>query len=138
MRYSKWLLAAAFLASGTPAHAQVSGIFLFGDSNVDSGRYLYLPEVKGNPATFATGGGFTTNPGPMWSVAFGSYFGLPVTPSDAPGGGNNYAAGGARVTFENPANMSGRPHRKSPPISPRPAASPTRIRFTSIPSASTI
>ena len=104
MRYSKWLLAAAFLASGTPVHAQVSGIFLFGDSNVDSGRYLYLPEVKGDPTTFATGGAYTTNPGPVWSVALGSRFGLSVTPSDAPGGGNNYAAGGARVSFENPAN----------------------------------
>ena len=100
MRYSKWLLAAAFLASGTPVHAQVSGIFLFGDSNVDSGRYLYLPEVKGDPSTFATGGAYTTNPGPVWSVALGSRFGLSVTPSDAPGGGNNYVAGGARVSFE--------------------------------------
>jgi outer membrane lipase/esterase len=102
MRYSKWLFAAALLLLGTPAHAQVSGIFFFGDSNVDSGRYLYLPEVKGNPATFATGGAYTTNPGPVWSVALGSYFGLAVTPSDAPTGGNNYAAGGARVSFENP------------------------------------
>jgi outer membrane lipase/esterase len=39
----------------------------------------------------------------MWSVALGSYLGFPVTPSDSPTGGNNYAAGGARVTFENPA-----------------------------------
>ena len=103
MRYSKWLVAAALLASGSYARAQVAGIFFFGDSNSDSGRYLNLPEVKGNPATFATGGAYTTNPGPVWSVALGSYFGLAVTPSDSPTGGNNYAAGGARVTFENPA-----------------------------------
>jgi len=51
MRYSKWFVAAALLICGSPAHAQVSGIFFFGDSNSDSGRYLYLPEVKGNPAT---------------------------------------------------------------------------------------
>jgi outer membrane lipase/esterase len=103
MKYSKWFLTAAFLASINPANAQFSGIVLFGDSNTDSGRYLYLPAVKGNPATFVSGGGYTTNPGPMWSVALGSYLGFPVTPSDSPTGGNNYAAGGARVTFENPA-----------------------------------
>src|SRR5579871_5992736 len=86
MRYLKWSLAAAFLASVTPAHAQFNGVVFFGDSNTDSGRYLYLPEVKGNPATFATFGGFTTNPGPMWSTALGCFFGLPVVPSDAPTG----------------------------------------------------
>ncbi len=103
MRYLKWFLAAGLLASAIPAHAQFSGVVFFGDSNSDSGRYLFLPEVKGNPATFATFGGYTTNPGPMWSVALGSFFGFPVVPSDSPSGGNNFAAGGARVTFENPA-----------------------------------
>jgi outer membrane lipase/esterase len=102
MRYLKWVLTAAFLVSINPAHAQFSGIVFFGDSNTDSGRYLYLPEVKGNPATLATFGGFTTNPGPMWSTALGSFFGFPVTPSDSPNGGNNFAAGGARVTFQDP------------------------------------
>jgi outer membrane lipase/esterase len=104
MRLLKWLFAAALLASVNPANAQFNGIVFLGDSNTDSGRYLYLPEVKGNPATFATFGGFTTNPGPMWSTAIGSFFGLPVAPSDSPAGGNNFAAGGARVSFENPAN----------------------------------
>jgi len=103
MRHLKWIFAAGFLTSVTPANAQFNGIVFFGDSNTDSGRYLYLPEVKGNPATFAAFGGFTTNPGPMWSTALGSFFGLPVVPSDAPTGGNNFAAGGARVTFQDPA-----------------------------------
>jgi outer membrane lipase/esterase len=102
MRHLKWFLAAAFLASIAPAHAQFSGIVFFGDSNTDSGRYLYLPEVKGDPTTFAAFGGYTTNPGPMWSTALGSFFGFPVTPSDSPTGGNNYAGGGARVTFQDP------------------------------------
>jgi outer membrane lipase/esterase len=80
----------------------------FGDSNTDNGRYLYLPQIKGNntfgtPGGFATAGGYTTNPDPMWSTLLGQHFGVTVTPSDAPGGGNNYAAGGARVVFENPA-----------------------------------
>jgi outer membrane lipase/esterase len=107
MRYSRWFLTiaftAAFVATIHPANAQFSGIVFFGDSNTDSGRYLYLPAVKGNPASFASAGAYTTNPGPMWSNALGSYFGFAVAPSDAPGGGNNYAGGGARVVFEDPA-----------------------------------
>ena len=82
-----------------PAAAQsFSNTIFFGDSNSDSGRYLYLPEIKAGP--LATGAAFTTNPGPEWTVALGQKFGIVVTPSDAPGGGNNYAAGGARVSFE--------------------------------------
>jgi outer membrane lipase/esterase len=97
-------LAAALGLLAQPATAQnFSNTLFFGDSNSDSGRYLYLPEVKGNPAIFATGGAFTTNPGPEWTVALGQKFGIAVTPSDAPAGGNNFAAGGARVSFENPA-----------------------------------
>jgi outer membrane lipase/esterase len=94
------LLSAAGLF-GTPAVAQsFSNTFFFGDSNSDSGRYLYLPEIK--LGALATGGAFTTNPGPEWTVALGQRFGIVVTPSDAPGGGNNFAAGGARVSFEDP------------------------------------
>jgi outer membrane lipase/esterase len=94
------LLSAAGLFA-TPAVAQnFSNTIFFGDSNSDSGRYLYLPEIKLGP--LATGGAFTTNPGPEWTVALGQRFGIVVTPSDAPGGGNNFAAGGARVSFEDP------------------------------------
>src|SRR5690348_1300282 len=76
---------------GTQAQAQnFSGIIFFGDSNTDSGRYLYLPAIKNNPASFASAGGYTTNPSPLWSNALGSYLGFTVTPSDAPNGGNNY------------------------------------------------
>src|ERR1700685_1339338 len=103
MRYLKWVLTAAFLASIGPANAQVFGVVFFCDSNTDSGPYLFLPEVKATPATFATFGGFTTNPGPMWSTALGSFFDFPVTPSDSPTGGNNFAAGGARVPFQDSA-----------------------------------
>ena len=94
-------LMAAVGVYAAPAAAQnFSNTIFFGDSNSDSGRYLYLPEIKGGP--LATGAAFTTNPGPEWTVALGQKFGIVVTPSDAPGGGNNYAAGGARVSFENP------------------------------------
>ena len=85
--------------SGSAAAQNFSNTFFFGDSNTDSGRYLYLgsPSSKAPPGT----GAFTTNPGPEWSVALGQKFGITVTPSDAPGGGNNYAAGGGRVYIPN-------------------------------------
>lgn len=92
------------LVLASQAEAQnFSNTIFFGDSNSDSGRYLYLPVVKANPNSKAAVGAFTTNPGPEWSVALGSHFGIAVTPSSAPGGGNNYAAGGARVVYEDPA-----------------------------------
>ena len=98
------LVACALLGLITPASAQTfSGIFFFGDSVTDSGRYLYLPKVVGDPATLATFGQHTTNPGPQYSILLGSYFGFPVTPSDAPGGGNNFAA-----DSESPFSMADR------------------------------
>ena len=94
------LMAAVGLYAVPAAAQNFSNTIFFGDSNSDSGRYLYLPEIKAGP--LATGAAFTTNPGPEWTVALGQKFGIVVTPSDAPGGGNNYAAGGARVSFEDP------------------------------------
>jgi outer membrane lipase/esterase len=35
----------------------------------------------------------------MWTQGLAQKFGLTVTPTSAPGGGNNYAAGGARVSY---------------------------------------
>ncbi|HEY2528277.1 MAG TPA: autotransporter domain-containing protein [Xanthobacteraceae bacterium] len=99
VRIALWLCAGGPLI--TPAVAQnFSNTFFFGDSNSDSGRYLYLPEIIAG--SLATGGAYTTNPGPEWTVALGQRFGIVVTPSDAPGGGNNFAAGDARVSFEDP------------------------------------
>ena len=93
------MVAAAMGLYAAPAAAQnFSNTIFFGDSNGDSGRYRYLPELIAGP--LATGAAFTTNPGPEWTVALGQKFGIVVTPSDAPGGGNNYAAGGARVSFQ--------------------------------------
>jgi outer membrane lipase/esterase len=74
-----------------------SNLIIFGDSNSDSGRYKYIPADVGG--ALATYGGFTTNPGLMWTEALGQRFGVTVTPTAAPGGGNNYAAGGARVSY---------------------------------------
>ncbi len=90
-------LALAVVCSGSSALAQnYDQTIFFGDSSSDSGRYLYLKDGALGFAPPGTGA-FTTNPGPEWSVALGAKFGITVTPSDAPGGGNNYAAGGALV-----------------------------------------
>jgi outer membrane lipase/esterase len=45
----------------------------------------------------AGAGTWTTNPDPGWAQIFASKFGYSAVPADAPGGGNNWAIGGARV-----------------------------------------
>ncbi|WP_150114263.1 SGNH/GDSL hydrolase family protein [Polynucleobacter yangtzensis] len=79
-----------------------SNTIFFGDSNTDNGRFRYLPDPT-NGSTH-TPGAFTTSPGLMWSQSLGARFGVTVTPSSAPGGGNNYAAGGATVATANGGN----------------------------------
>lgn len=99
MKSSSWLVAIALIGLATPASAQsFSNTIFFGDSNTDNGRYFYIPSTVGG--TKAKVGPFTTNPDPMWSVLIGQHFGITVTPTVAPGGGNNYAAGGAQVSFQ--------------------------------------
>lgn len=87
------VLCTALLCSDA-THA-FSGVVFFGDSNTDSGRYLYVP-------TFVQHGRYTTPGGLMWSEYLGNAYGLKVTPSTAPGGGNNYAAGYALIAPEFP------------------------------------
>lgn len=69
------------------ASAQPGAVF-FGDSLTDAGYYA--------PALPPGTGRFTTNPGPVWSELMASRYGWDATPSNR--GGNNFAAGGARVT----------------------------------------
>lgn len=94
----RFVVVSVLCALSFSASAQnFNGIYFFGDSNTDSGRYSILLNRPGG--TLATGqGAFTTNPDPEWSVALGNFFRLPVTPqtSKTPNG-NNYAAGGATV-----------------------------------------
>ena len=73
----------------------------FGDSNTDNGRYRYIPQYTTGPnaGVLDTTGIYTTPGGLMWSAYLGKYFGITVAPSDAPGGGNNYAAGNAHVAY---------------------------------------
>jgi outer membrane lipase/esterase len=117
MKFRAALLATAAVIAAAPltllasaANAQsFSNTIFFGDSSSDSGRYLYVsPTGVRCPAPGcapAGTGAYTTNPGPEWSVALGQKFGITVTPQDAPGGGNNYAAGGALVSgLPNPAD----------------------------------
>jgi len=95
-------LCIAVMANGALAQSFSNTIF-FADSDSDSGRYKYVPLTGYG---LVTGPAFTTNPGPEWTVALGQRFGITVTPSDAPGGGNNYAAGGARVAYTDPARLT--------------------------------
>jgi outer membrane lipase/esterase len=91
------IAAVSMLLMASSAGAQsFSNTIIFGDSSSDSGRYLYKSGFISGLAQPGTGA-FTTNPGAEWDVALGQFFGITVTPSDAPGGGNNYAAGGADV-----------------------------------------
>ena len=102
------ILAVGWLTTSAKAQNFSKTIF-FGDSNTDSGRFLYISPVTGTPIGLGKAppgtGAFTTNPDPEWSVILGSKFGIAVTPSDAPGGGNNYAAGGARVAAPVPGRL---------------------------------
>ena len=86
--------------------AQAFNQFLaFGDSGIDSGYFLYTP-ISTDPtkealyqASAAAGGGIPTSlGGTMNSTLLAQDFGLTAIPSDAPGGGTNYAASGATVS----------------------------------------
>jgi outer membrane lipase/esterase len=87
----------AGLICGAAQAQSFSNTIFFGDSNTDSGRYLYLTGPQGGAPPGA--GTYTTNPDPGWAASLAGRFGLTSVPEDAPGGGNNYAAGGARVSF---------------------------------------
>lgn len=76
-------------------------MIFFGDSNTDNGRYKYIPQYTtgGSANDLNTTGVYTTPGGYMWSVYLGSRYGISVTSTAAPGGGNNYAAGNAHVSY---------------------------------------
>jgi len=99
--FNRLLIVAALICLPAGVFAQsFSNSITFGDSNSDSGRFHYLL----NPTTAVsvnTPGAYTTSPGLMWSQSLGLKFGVTVAPSSAPGGGNNYAAGGATVNTAN-------------------------------------
>ena len=98
--FNRLILAASLCLPCIVLAQSFSNSITFGDSNSDSGRFHYLL----NPTTAGsvnTPGAYTTSPGLMWSQSLGLKFGVTVAPSSAPGGGNNYAAGGATVNTAN-------------------------------------
>jgi outer membrane lipase/esterase len=110
MRKVLAIFAIAALMFITPAKAQkFSNTIFFGDSNTDTGWFLYKPlligAAPGNPPPgFGNGkapagaGTFTTNPDPGWAQIFANKFGYAAIAADTPvTGGNNWAIGGARV-----------------------------------------
>lgn len=98
----KCIAALAILLCAPSVLAQsFSNAIFFGDSNTDNGRYRYVPQYTtgGSANVLATTGVYTTPGGLMWSAYLGGYFGVTVAPTVAPGGGNNYAAGNAHVSY---------------------------------------
>ncbi|NDP43845.1 MAG: autotransporter domain-containing protein [Aromatoleum sp.] len=87
--YRCLIAGAIALALSTPAAAQFSKIYFFGDSLSDNGSFK--PGLP--PGT----GLFTTNPGPIWAQVFAQMYGFPARPANQ--GGTDYAEGGARVTL---------------------------------------
>ena len=96
-------LVGATLAMGAPAASavQFTGVYIFGDSQSDSGYFRPFLTAVGLPAATVAGlGRFTTNPGPMWSELIAQYYGGNPNPANA--GGGNYAQGGARIALDSP------------------------------------
>jgi phospholipase/lecithinase/hemolysin len=93
-----------------PATAQpFSQVIVFGDSNVDAGYYKMLSSPGGGttynslwPSAVAHGAGApTTSPGMVYPGYLAAYFGLTANPSNATGGGTNYATSGAKNVMSN-------------------------------------
>jgi outer membrane lipase/esterase len=82
------VLATGVLLAHGAAAAQFKQFYFFGDSLTDAGWFKpVLP-----PGT----GLWTTNPGPIWAQVLAQRYGSTATPANQ--GGNDYAAGGARVS----------------------------------------
>lgn len=100
------LVGATLALSATAASAVTfSGVYIFGDSLSDSG--FYRPGVAAliGAAAAASGGRFTTNPGPVWSELIAQYYGGKSAPSNA--GGGIYAQGGMQVVGNAPSSRLG-------------------------------
>jgi outer membrane lipase/esterase len=98
------LTALVTLASSIPVSAgTVDNVFVFGDSTVDTGWFRYQP-LPANPTlntlaanSIADGGRIPDTPNGIGAAqVLAAQFGLTANPADQPGGGTNYAAGGAQ------------------------------------------
>lgn len=102
--------------SGSVSAAGFNQLVVFGDSTLDTGYFRY--HLSGNPAydnalahaiTQGATGGYAGN-GVMNTIILGQKFGLTATPVGVPGGGTNYANGGATTVINHqsmvPNNVS--------------------------------
>jgi outer membrane lipase/esterase len=101
----------AALAGVAPATAQVTQaapqsdqqpvrrIIVFGDSLSDGGFFRSILPLP------AGAGRFTTNPDPVAPEVTAARLGVPLVTAYGPGGGTNFAVGGARVTAANGASI---------------------------------
>lgn len=88
------LVSALALGLATPATAQFSSTYIFGDSLADAGQF---------------GSRLTTNPGLTAPMYVGQNYGFTATPSLL--GGTDYAIAGARVNTLNPSLPSALPYQ---------------------------
>jgi phospholipase/lecithinase/hemolysin len=110
------LLLAMLLSYPPQSTAQpFSQVIVFGDSNVDAGYYKKLASPGGGatydslwPSAVQHGAGApTTSPGLVYPGYLAAYFGLTANPSNATGGGTNYATSGAKNVIPNNSGNGG-------------------------------
>lgn len=101
-RTARRALTLALALAAMPAVAQerpFSRTIFFGDSLTDAGFFRpALIRAAGPQAAIL--GKFTTNPGLVWSEHVANHYGSNAAPAGNVRGGNNYAAGGARVALD--------------------------------------
>lgn len=91
--------------AGAAGAAGFNQFVVFGDSTLDTGYFAYTTSGSGSfdtqmQAALAKGltGGWAGD-GTMNTTMLANKFGLALAPSDAPGGGTNYANGGATTVY---------------------------------------
>lgn len=98
-------------ATSSPVSTPYTGLVVFGDSLSDSGNNaaLLTQAYGGLPPVNITGDSFysrlpssagTYSNGKVWTQYLAESLGLPLTPSVTPGGGNNFAFGGAQTGLD--------------------------------------
>lgn len=109
-RHARNVLAISLALAAAPVFAQGGSPYdqtiFFGDSLTDAGFYQpFLIEQVGPSGALI--GKFTTNPGQVWAQYLADYYGTNgssawglTSTGVVPGTGDNYAAGGARVTLQ--------------------------------------
>ncbi len=111
MRRNLWALVFSAVLAGfstvfvvSPAAAQFDQFYAFGDSTIDTGWFRNFPQPPNPPlhnlalASLADGGRIPNTPFGLGAAqVLAAHFGLLANPVNQPGGGTNYAAGGAQT-----------------------------------------